>query len=204
MLQRVPHLRDDCSSGWSFVNVWRLAARGAPVGGRTPVGRSDVELRCECAGAGVVKRAVQAVRLASMAYGTTVQYQPVRQIRPLLGWEACGDLTFNGLGVRRAARPIRTPAQSTGHTNHMRVNRKTRHAKSVPKHHIRGFAPHARQTCQRVHILRHFAIEPFAQCVRKSDDVLCFRMMKPDRMNDAFHVFGIGARKCVWSWIFVE
>ena len=116
MLQLVPHLRDDCSSGWSFVNVWRLVARGAPVGGRTPVGRSDVELRCECAGAGVVKRAVQAVRLASMAYGTTVQYQPVRQIRPLLGWEACGDLTFNGLGVRRAARPIRTPAQSTGHT----------------------------------------------------------------------------------------
>ena len=97
--------------------------------------------------------------------------------------------------------PLAQSERQRSHTNHMSVNRKTWHAKSIPKHHIRGFAPHAWQTCQRVHILRHFAIEPFAQCVRKSDDILCFRMMKSDGMNDAFHMFGIGARKCVWSRI---
>ena len=69
---------------------------------------------------------------------------------------------------------------------------------------LRAFAPDPGQTCQSIHGLRHLAVEPFAQCVRKSDDVLCLRMMKSDGMNDAFHVFGIGARKCGRSWIFAE
>ena len=73
-----------------------------------------------------------------MTHGPTMQNQPVGKIRPLLRRKTSGDLTLYGNRIRGGARPIGTPAQSPGNTNHMRVNRETRLSERIAKHHIRG------------------------------------------------------------------
>ena len=63
-------------------------------------------LRCECASrTGVVKGAVEAVGLARMAYGTTMQYQPVRCRSVHFGREAGGDLLVRWLWGRGSRSP---------------------------------------------------------------------------------------------------
>lgn len=127
-----------------------------------------------------------------MAHGPTMQNQPVRKIGPFLRRKTGGDLTLYGNRIRGVARPIGTPTQSSGNTNHMRINRKTRLPERIAKHHIRGLTAHAGQRNQRLHTVGNLTIEPRAQLMRKPDDIPRLGVVEPNGADNTLHTLRIG------------
>ena len=145
--------------------------------------------------AGVGQRAVGAVRGTCVAGGPAEQNQSVAEIRPLFGRKTGGDflLDFHGIGV--CGPPIRPPTQSSGYAHHMRIDRESGDIERVAEHDVRGFAADPRQAGQFIHRARHHAAESFVQCRGQSDEMLGFRTIEPQRMNDVFDLGRVCGRQ---------
>ena len=144
---------------------------------------------------GVVQGARPAVGLARVAGGAPVQDQPVRQVRPLLGREAGGDLPFDAHRVGGGVVPVVAPAQPARHADHMRIHGEAGHVERVAEHHVGGFAAHAGQCDQLLHGARHPAGEPGFELGGQGDDVARLGMVEADGADDVLHTLRVGRRQ---------
>lgn len=130
-----------------------------------------------------------------MAGGPAEQNQSVAEIRPLFGRKTGGDFLLDFHGIRVRGPPIRPPTQSSGYAHHMRIDRESGDIECVAEHDVRGFAADSRQAGQSIHRARHHAAEPFVQCRGQSDEMLGFRTIEPQWMNDVFDLGRIRGRQ---------
>lgn len=114
------------------------------------------------------------------------------EIRPLFRWEACGNLPLDFHGIQMSGAPIRSPAQTTGDAHHMSVHGKAGNAESVAQHHIGGFAANAWQAGQLIHRLWDLAVKAFVQCRGQADEMLGFRPVEAERMDNILDLSRVG------------
>ena len=77
----------------------------------------------------------------------------------------------------------------------MRIDRESGDIERVAEHDVRGFAADPRQAGQFIHRARHHAAESFVQCRGQSDEMLGFRTIEPQRMNDVFDLGRVCGRQ---------
>ena len=125
-----------------------------------------------------------------LADTTAVKNQRVGGHDPFRRWQRSAQLLFDDDGIVR-----RRDADAVRHTQHMAVDRETRHAERVAEYHVRGLAADARELDERLHRVRHFAAVLFGDRRRHADQRFRFRAEETGRLDDGFELGGGGAGK---------